>query len=117
MQLLFDGECRFCRAWCSLIAVWDRRGAVELRPFGDPHAEHALAGLAPDERYTSFHVVDRGVLYSGTAAAEHVLGELPGGHALRAVGAHRLYPVLARYRGILGRVLPDRRCPDPARVR
>lgn len=114
--LIYDGECGFCKWAMHVIERLDRRKAFRYCPFGHPVAESYLAALRPDKRYASHHAVKDGVLHSATAAARLTLEPLPLGRLAVALGLHRLYPVVARHRGLLGRLVSARSlistCPD-----
>lgn len=91
----------------------DRRGldmgeALAFCPFGHPVAEARLALLPEADRYESFHASRGFDLYSATEAAREVLRVLPGGRVAAGLGLHKLYPLLARYRWIFGRLTRDR---------
>jgi predicted DCC family thiol-disulfide oxidoreductase YuxK len=108
LLLIYDGDCRFCRFGIELLRRLDAREAFAFCPFGHPVAESRLAALPADERYDSFHVASSdGRLYSGTHAAREALRALPGGSLAIAFGLHNIYPLLARYRWLLGRLAPD----------
>jgi predicted DCC family thiol-disulfide oxidoreductase YuxK len=114
--LIYDGECGFCRWAMHVIERLDRREVFRYCPFGHPVAESFLAGLDPGVRYESFHAVRDGSLRSATAAARITLEQLPLGGLAVALGLHHLYPVVARHRGLLGRLVSARplisTCPD-----
>ena len=108
LVVIYDGECRACRFGIDIIRLLDRRGALAFCPFGHPVAEARLSVLPEDVRYESFHVSRGFDLYSATDAAREVLRELPRGSFAVGLGLHRLYPVLARYRWLFGRLSPNR---------
>lgn len=109
--LIYDGQCRFCRWGVVWIARLAKPGTVDFCPFGNPVAESSLAHIPQDRRYESMHVVADGRIHSGTAAARMVLRRLPFGRWATGLGLHRAYPLIARYRGTLGRLSPDRSAP------
>ncbi len=86
----------------------DRRGVLRFCPFGSPLAESHLAALPSEARYASFHAAKDGVLASRTAAAKVMLEQLPFGRVPVALGIHRLYPLVANNRWLLGRFVPRR---------
>ncbi|HYZ92465.1 MAG TPA: DUF393 domain-containing protein [Actinomycetota bacterium] len=106
--LLYDGECHFCRWGIHVLARLDRRGALGFCPFGHPVAEQHLSQLASDERYSSFHAVVGGRLFSAADAARRALEVLPLGRLAVLLGVHRLYPLIAANRAVLGRLVPSR---------
>lgn len=106
--LIYDGECRFCRWSVAWIARLARPGTVDFCPFGDPVAQSYLARVPEERRYESMHLVAGKRIHSGTAAARMILRHLPFGHLAAGLRLHRMYPFIARYRGTLGRLSPDR---------
>jgi len=84
LPILYDDECRFCRAALGAPLLWDRDR--RLRPVAIQSEEGArlLAAVPENERLLSAHAViggKEGVL-SGGAAAAPVLRLLPAGGAL-----------------------------------
>lgn len=81
VPILYDDECRFCRAALGLVLIWDR--SRRLRPVAIQSEEGArlLAEMPADERLASAHAVipGRAGLVSGGAAAAPVLRLLPAG--------------------------------------
>lgn len=108
LLVIYDGDCRACRFGIEIVRRWDVRGELAFCPFGHPVAEARLAILPEDERYESFHASRGFDLHSATDAAREVLRVLPGGRVAAGLGLHNLYPLLARYRWIFGRLTPDR---------
>lgn len=107
--VLYDGDCRFCRAAVATLAAWDRAGRLAVVPFRDPLGAALAAGVPEGQRFGSLHARGPdGRVVSGPDALALMLGRLPGGRALRAAGAHRLYWPVARRRGRFGRLVPDR---------
>lgn len=107
--VLYDGDCRFCRAAAGALAAWDRAGALAVVAFRDPLGALLAAGVPEAERFGSLHARGPdGRVVSGQDALALVLARLPGGRVLRAAGAHRLYRPVARRRGRVGRLVPDR---------
>lgn len=107
VTVLYDGGCRFCRACAAAMAAWDRRGRLTIFPFADPEAQRIAAAVPEESRFRSVHAASGGDVASADAAVARILGELPGGRALRAVRLQALYGVVARHRGRIGRLLPD----------
>jgi predicted DCC family thiol-disulfide oxidoreductase YuxK len=107
--VLYDGDCRFCRAAAAALMAWDRAGRLAVVPFRDPLGASLTAEVPVGERFGSLHARGPdGRMVSGPDALALVLRRLPGGRALRAGGAHRLYRPVARRRARLGRLVPDR---------
>ena len=103
--VLYDGDCRFCRFAARLVERLDRRRRLAFLPLDDPAAEPFLAGVSPHERFDSMRLAepDGRLLAAGDALAELIahLGA-PGLRFLR-----RGYEIVARRRGLLGRIVPD----------
>lgn len=114
VPILYDDDCRFCRAALAILLTWDRNGL--LRPVAIQSKEGArlLAAIPGDERLESAHAVLPGEpgLVSGGAAAGPVLRLLPGGAFLgdladRLPGASdRGYRWVAENRTRLSRLVP-----------
>ena len=114
VPILYDDDCRFCRATLALLLTWDRK--QRLRPVAIQSEEGALllAEIPEDERLVSAHAVFPGGsgLVSGGAAAGPVLRLLPAGAPLadladRVPGAtDRGYRWVAENRGRLSRLVP-----------
>jgi XTP/dITP diphosphohydrolase len=115
--LYYDDGCRFCRASAALVARTDKTGRLAVLPFSDPDADRRLAGLNPDERRASMHLVRRdGSVLSAGAALTELLRGTPGmrGLARRARRSaalqrviDRMYWAIADNRSRLGKVVPD----------
>jgi predicted DCC family thiol-disulfide oxidoreductase YuxK len=91
--VLYDGECGFCKWSLDKILAWDR--AERLRPvrIQSDEGERLLAGLEPQARLDSWHLVtSNGRLFSAGAAAEPLARLLPGGRPLAAL--FRAFPGL-----------------------
>jgi predicted DCC family thiol-disulfide oxidoreductase YuxK len=106
--LIYDGDCGFCRWGMHVVRRIDRAGVFGFCPYGHPVAESILSELPADKRYTSHHAFRDGILHSATAAARVTLEGLPLGWVALALQLHRLYPVIARNRSLLGRLVPHR---------
>jgi len=114
VPILYDDDCRFCRAALALLLVWDRQR--QLRPVAIQSEEGAqlLAEMPEDERLASAHAVIRGGpgLLSGGAAAGPVLRLLPAGAPLAALAdrlpgaTDRGYGWVAENRVQLSRLVP-----------
>jgi len=105
--LIYDGDCRFCRFGMNVIRSLDLRRALSFCPFGEDAAERRLTEISPAQRHDSFHAVKNEKIYSATDAARVTIAELPLGAIGVALGLHNFYPLLAKYRGALGRLVPD----------
>lgn len=119
--LLYDDDCRFCRACADLIEAWDRRGRMALLPFSDSQAKGLMSTIDPELRERSMHVVQpSGAIESGGDAMVAVLEALPGLRWLawlaRRVGLiHGIvswsYFAVATRRDFFSKVVPNRPAP------
>ncbi|HEX2519886.1 MAG TPA: DCC1-like thiol-disulfide oxidoreductase family protein, partial [Castellaniella sp.] len=116
--LLYDDDCRFCRACADLVSRWDGRGTLGLLPFSSPAAIELMAPLDPAVRDRSMHLVaEDGSIASAGEAMVDLLEFLPGlrwlgrlGHRIAPLGAliGWSYRLVAGNRGFLSRIVPDR---------
>jgi predicted DCC family thiol-disulfide oxidoreductase YuxK len=105
--VLYDEDCRLCRATAGML---ERRG-VTVAGIGSDSGARWLRDLDPRARYAEFHAVDRvGRRRSGGDAVPLVLEALPYGR-LPASMARRLprltalgYELISRNRSVLARV-------------
>ena len=114
IPILYDDDCRFCRATLAVVLTWDRRR--RLRPVAIQSGEGAalLAEVPEEARLASAHAVmpGRGRPLSGGEAAAPVLRELPGGGPLAALAERipkvtdRCYRWVADHRVGLSRLVP-----------
>jgi predicted DCC family thiol-disulfide oxidoreductase YuxK len=119
--LLYDDDCRFCRACADLIEAWDRRGRMALLPFSDQEASRLMSAIEPNLRERSMHVVQpSGAIESGGDAMVAVLEALPGlgwlAWLARRVGlVHGVvswsYFAVATRRDFFSKLVPDRPAP------
>ncbi|HEX5939668.1 MAG TPA: DUF393 domain-containing protein [Dehalococcoidia bacterium] len=119
--LLYDDDCRFCRACADLIRAWDRQGRMALLPFSDTTARNLMAPIGPELRERSMHVVQpSGAIESGGDAMVAVLEVLPGLRWLawlaRRVGfVHSIvswaYFAVATRRDFFSKLVPNRAAP------
>jgi len=115
--LLYDGQCRFCRAAAALVRRWSR-GCLAILPFTHPAAESVLEAIPFERRLSSIHVAQPdGTVESGGRAVTTLLETLPGAGVLtRAARRWRrvqsaidaVYEWVSRHRGTFGRFVPDR---------
>lgn len=106
-MILYDGDCRFCRAFAHVARRAALPPGVVLLPFDDPRAVRMLVVVPPERRHSSVHAADGRGLASATEAFRVILTRLRGGRVLMALGAHRLYPWVAGNRTFFGRLVPD----------
>ena len=109
---MYDGDCGFCKWSLDKILAWDRRGRLRAVAIQSAEGGRLLAGLSPDARLASWHLVDEsGTLYSAGAAAEPLARMLPGGRPLAAVFrafprlTERAYRYVAEHRDRWARLL------------
>ena len=72
--LVYDGACGFCRWSAARILRADRDGRLRPVPLADPEIATLLAGLSPEERASSWHLVapDGTVRSAGEIGRAHV---------------------------------------------
>lgn len=107
LVILYDGDCRFCRAFAHTARRLALPPGVVLLPFDDPRAVRILQAVPGERRHTSVHAADSRGVISTTQAFRLILTRLRGGRLLIAMGAHRLYPWVAGNRHLVGRFVPD----------
>jgi len=109
--LVYDGECRFCRACVRLVERWDVHRRVRVVPFQDAGALAVLPAIPRPALEAAMQLVSPAdEVRAGAEAAPALLGLLPGGGVLalmfRLPGfpalAARVYAVVARNRHRLG---------------
>jgi predicted DCC family thiol-disulfide oxidoreductase YuxK len=118
--LLYDTGCRLCRWAARLVVSLDRRRRLALLGLEDDAAEQLMKEVPREARLSSVRLVlpDGGRLSGGDA----MLGTLaqtpatkPLALAVRALRAEsvvdKLYRLVARNRGTLGRFVPDGQAP------
>jgi predicted DCC family thiol-disulfide oxidoreductase YuxK len=131
--VIYDADCGFCKFSLALLLSWDRPrkgrgrppkgrgrrepGARALRPLplGSAEADRLLVDLTPEQRNSSWHLVDpSGRRNSAGAALAPALALLPGGRfPASLVGrmphlTERGYRWVVDHRGLLGRFVPAR---------
>ena len=102
-RVLYDDDCRFCRASLALLLKWDRNRRLRPVPLQSAEAEDLLPGLDGEERMASMHAAPAdGPAAAGGAALPVLLREVPGGRPLAAVAAR--FPGIAKagYAGVAG---------------
>jgi predicted DCC family thiol-disulfide oxidoreductase YuxK len=123
--ILYDEDCGFCRWSMTKILAWDRRGRIRPVPLQAPESDGLLGGMDAGRRMASWHLIaPDGRIHSAGAAVAPLLRLLPGGGPLARLAAafpaatERLYRLIARNRGLLGRLVGGRACSvDPSRGR
>ena len=111
--VLYDADCRFCRATLALLLAWDRRGRLRPVALQSEEAGRLLPDLSPDARMASMHaVLGEGHAVSGGAALSPLLRELPGGSPLATIAARFpraaqvVYTGVAENRSLLSKLVP-----------
>jgi predicted DCC family thiol-disulfide oxidoreductase YuxK len=123
--ILYDDDCGFCRWATERIVRWDRRGRLVARPIQGDDGDRLLHWVSPEARLASWHLATPdGRLYSGGAAVAPLARLLPFGAVIAALASRfprtteRLYRLVARNRGRLGRAVGAVACAvDPSRKR
>ncbi len=86
--VLYDGDCGFCMWTLNKILAWDRAHRLKSVAIQSEEGELLLAGVDPEQRLDSWHLVtEDGMLYSAGAAAAPLALLLPGGRPLAALFA------------------------------
>lgn len=114
VPILYDDDCRFCRAALALLLTWDRNGLLQPVAIQSKEGARLLAAIPEEERLAAAHAVVPGEsgLVSGGAAAGPVLRLLPAGAFLadladRVPGvSDRGYRWVAENRNRLSRLIP-----------
>lgn len=97
--ILYDVDCGFCRWSIAKILGWDRSGRLRPLAIQHPHAEPLLAGVEPEQRMASWHLVPaEGERYSGGAVLAVLMRLLPGGRPLAVAAARAPRAVECAYR-------------------
>lgn len=120
--LLYDAGCRVCRFAARCVARLDRERAFDILPLEDPEAAALLAPLPDDERLASWRLVSPAGGIAGygaglpqllsTLRVTRPLGRLVG--LVPGAALDRLYRLVAKNRGRLGKLVPDG--PAPRRI-
>jgi predicted DCC family thiol-disulfide oxidoreductase YuxK len=96
--LLYDAECRFCRAATGLLLAWDRGRRLNPLALQDPAAGERLEGLSEEQRMGSWHLVGAGGERSSAGRAFAPLFDLlPAGAPLAALARRFPSPTAAAY--------------------
>ena len=109
--VLYDSDCGFCRWALDKILAWDRRGRLRSVAIQSDEGGRLLAGIDPDRRLDSWHLVSDGEVRSAGAGAAPLFELLPGGRPLAALfrafprTTDRAYRWVADHRDSLARLL------------
>jgi predicted DCC family thiol-disulfide oxidoreductase YuxK len=83
--VLYDQGCGFCKWSLDKILAWDRSQRLRAVPIQSEDGERLLAGVDPELRLDSWHLVtDEGKLFSAGAVAEPLTRSLRWGRPLAA---------------------------------
>jgi predicted DCC family thiol-disulfide oxidoreductase YuxK len=122
--ILYDSDCGFCRWSADRILAWDREKRLRPVALQDPEAAELLAKMDEDARMESWHLVTPdGRVHSGGAAVAPLAKLLPAGAPVAGLASafpgftQRLYGLVARHRGRLGRLLGEQACAVDPRSR
>jgi predicted DCC family thiol-disulfide oxidoreductase YuxK len=121
--VLYDDDCGFCRWSADVLLRADRRGVLRVLSIQSREGAAMLSSVPEAERLASWHLVGpNGERRSAGAAVPAVLRLLPAGAPLAPVAerfpgaVERLYRLVARNRGRLGRLIGRKACAvDPSR--
>ncbi len=111
LAVLYDGDCGFCKWALDKILAWDRNRRLRPVAIQSEDGQRLLAGVAPERRLESWHLVAGGEVKSAGAAAPDLFRALPGGRPLAALLSayprvtDRVYRWVAEHRGLLARLL------------
>jgi predicted DCC family thiol-disulfide oxidoreductase YuxK len=114
MIVLWDSDCGFCAWTLALLLRADRRAVLRPAPIQSPEGDRHLAGMPPEHRLATWHLVDgRGRVTSGGQALTEVLRAFPAGRPLAALtGAfpgvtEAAYRWVAAHRSLLSKPIPE----------
>ena len=117
--VIYDGECRVCRASVDALRKWDVQRSLELVPFQAEGVRERFHWISEEDFRSQIQVVDeQGATWAGAVAVERLLEILPRGGLLVWVFrlpfarpiAERIYRIFARRRLRFGRVACGDHC-------
>jgi predicted DCC family thiol-disulfide oxidoreductase YuxK len=115
LAVLYDEDCGVCRVSVALLLRTDPGGHLRPVPIQGPEGRRLLAGVAPERRLASAHVVDgEGRVTSGGDGAAVIAAAVPAlrplAPPLRAAGplVRGGYDLVAANRTRIGRLVPAR---------
>lgn len=113
--LLYDDECRLCRFVARCVVQLDRRQKLALLSLRNEAAMPLLATVPASERFDTWRLASKDGSLSGFGAGAPGLFQAMG--VTRPLGGllgrvadptlDRVYELIARNRGTLGRLVPD----------
>jgi predicted DCC family thiol-disulfide oxidoreductase YuxK len=78
LLVFYDDQCGYCRWSVAQLLRLDRNRRLRLIAIQSPEGERLLAGVAPELRLASAHLIDGdGQLFSGGEAAAPIAAALP----------------------------------------
>jgi predicted DCC family thiol-disulfide oxidoreductase YuxK len=84
--VLYDSDCGFCKWSLDKILAWDRDDRLRPVAIQSPEGQELLAGVPPEERLDSWHLVEPGGrVNSAGDGAPPLARVLPGGRPLAFV--------------------------------
>jgi predicted DCC family thiol-disulfide oxidoreductase YuxK len=110
--LVYDGGCRLCRFAARAVVRLDRARTLSVLPFDDERAGALLEQVAARDRFSSWHLLHPdGARASRGDGVTELLALLPATRrlvpVLRVLPLEKLYALVSRNRGRLGRFVPD----------
>jgi predicted DCC family thiol-disulfide oxidoreductase YuxK/ribosomal protein S18 acetylase RimI-like enzyme len=115
LNVLYDGECGFCKVVMGVLLSWDRAGRLRPAAIQSTCGERLLADIERERRLDSWHVIDAaGVLRSGGKGIPVLCEALPGGALFARLASRfptatsRAYDWVAEHRALLGRAFGER---------
>ncbi len=93
--ILYDGDCKFCRAGADWVRAHDRMGRFDLLPYQGEEVAARFPALDPADISREMHLVTAdGRTLRGVDAAAHVFRGLPGcGWLGTVLGSRALGPL------------------------
>lgn len=98
-SMYFDASCGPCKFFAHVTAGL-ARSDLGVFPLDSPEADRALQALSSEARYSYFHIVEPGKVWTGPNAMQAWVGLLAGARARRV--AERAPPVRRLLRGFYG---------------
>ena len=75
--VIFDGQCRFCRAQVERLARWDRSGRLAFISLHDPRVAERFPDLTHEQLMQDMYLIDRsGRRHRGAAALKYLSRQL-----------------------------------------
>jgi predicted DCC family thiol-disulfide oxidoreductase YuxK len=101
--VLYDSDCGFCKWSLDKILAWDRDDRLRPVAIQSPEGQELLAGVPPEKRLDSWHLVEPGGRVSSAGDGAPPLARvLPGGRPLAFVFARFPRATDSAYRFVAG---------------